>query len=59
MKSIQIYLLKSMVVFQEATAPLVVSAGADVLVAGNAVFGRSDRAAAILEIREAAEAALR
>lgn len=43
----------------EATAPLVVSAGADVLVAGNAVFGRSDRVAAILEIREAAEAALR
>lgn len=43
----------------EATAPLVVSAGADVLVAGNAVFGRSNRAAAILEIREAAEAALR
>ncbi|WP_419886461.1 ribulose-phosphate 3-epimerase [Paenibacillus sp. B-A-8] len=43
----------------EATAPLVVSAGADVLVAGNAVFGRSDRAAAILEIREAAETALR
>ncbi|MDH6368245.1 ribulose-phosphate 3-epimerase [Paenibacillus sp. PastF-3] len=43
----------------EATASLVVSAGADVLVAGNAVFGRSDRAAAILEIREAAEAALR
>ncbi|AIQ23513.1 ribulose-phosphate 3-epimerase [Paenibacillus sp. FSL H7-0737] len=43
----------------EATAPLVVGAGADVLVAGNAVFGRSDRAAAILEIREAAEAALR
>ncbi|WP_313641278.1 ribulose-phosphate 3-epimerase [Paenibacillus sp.] len=43
----------------EATAPLVVAAGADVLVAGNAVFGRSNRAAAILEIREAAEAALR
>ncbi|WP_339315603.1 ribulose-phosphate 3-epimerase [Paenibacillus sp. FSL R10-2734] len=43
----------------EATAPLVVGAGADVLVAGNAVFGRSDRAAAILEIRKAAEAALR
>ncbi|MBY3620435.1 ribulose-phosphate 3-epimerase [Acinetobacter sp. CUI P1] len=43
----------------EATAPLVVGAGADVLVAGNAVFGRSDRAAAILEIREAAEAARR
>jgi ribulose-phosphate 3-epimerase len=43
----------------EATAPLVVGAGADVLVAGNAVFGRSDRAAAILEIREAAESACR
>ncbi|MNO21083.1 Ribulose-phosphate 3-epimerase [compost metagenome] len=43
----------------EATAPLVVGAGADVLVAGNAVFGRSDRAAAILEIREAAESARR
>ncbi|WP_435925046.1 ribulose-phosphate 3-epimerase [Paenibacillus sp. DYY-L-2] len=35
-----------------ATAPLVVAAGADVLVAGNAVFGRSDRKAAIDEIRE-------
>ncbi|NWL87494.1 MULTISPECIES: ribulose-phosphate 3-epimerase [unclassified Paenibacillus] len=34
-----------------ATAPLVVEAGADVLVAGNAVFGRSDRRAAIQEIR--------
>ncbi|WMT42561.1 ribulose-phosphate 3-epimerase [Paenibacillus sp. D2_2] len=33
------------------TAPLVVEAGADVLVAGNAVFGRSDRSAAIQEIR--------
>lgn len=43
----------------EATAPLVAEAGADVLVAGNAVFGRSDRAAAIKTIREAAEAALR
>ncbi|MNO15897.1 Ribulose-phosphate 3-epimerase [compost metagenome] len=43
----------------EATAPLVAEAGADVLVAGNAVFGRSDRAAAIKAIREAAEAALR
>jgi len=43
----------------ETTAPLVVAAGADVLVAGNAVFGRSDRAAAIQEIRGAAEAALR
>lgn len=43
----------------EATAPLVAEAGADVLVAGNAVFGRSDRAAAIKAIREAAVAALR
>ncbi|OMD75366.1 ribulose-phosphate 3-epimerase [Paenibacillus odorifer] len=43
----------------EDTAPLVVAAGADVLVAGNAVFGRSDRAAAIRGIREAAESALR
>ncbi|GAA0401796.1 ribulose-phosphate 3-epimerase [Paenibacillus motobuensis] len=34
-----------------ATAPLVAEAGADVLVAGNAVFGRSDRSAAIQEIR--------
>lgn len=33
------------------TAPLVVEAGADVLVAGSAVFGREDRAAAITEIR--------
>lgn len=33
------------------TAPLVVEAGADVLVAGSAVFGQSDRAAAIEEIR--------
>ncbi|MRN52470.1 ribulose-phosphate 3-epimerase [Paenibacillus monticola] len=38
----------------EATAPLVAEAGADVLVAGNAVFGRSDRAAAISAIRAAA-----
>lgn len=34
-----------------ATAPLVVEAGADVLVAGNAVFGRPDRSAAIAEIK--------
>lgn len=33
------------------TAPLVREAGADVLVAGNAVYGRSDRAAAIAELR--------
>lgn len=36
------------------TAPLVVRAGADTLVAGNAVFGASDRAAAIAGIRKAA-----
>ncbi|MCA1295051.1 ribulose-phosphate 3-epimerase [Paenibacillus sp. alder61] len=33
------------------TAPLVTEAGADVLVAGNAVFGRPDRREAIAEIR--------
>jgi ribulose-phosphate 3-epimerase len=33
------------------TAPLVVEAGADVLVAGNAVFGQSDRRAAIADLR--------
>lgn len=43
----------------EATAPLVVQAGADVLVAGNAVFGKSDRAAAIMAIRTAGEAIIR
>ena len=32
------------------TAPLVVQAGADVLVAGSAVFGKPDRAAAIQAI---------
>lgn len=41
----------------EATAPLVTEAGANVLVAGNAVFGRSDRGAAIAAIRAAAESA--
>ncbi|MCL6603561.1 MAG: ribulose-phosphate 3-epimerase [Paenibacillus sp.] len=40
----------------ESTAALVAAAGADVLVAGNAVFGRSDRAAAIASIRAAAVA---
>jgi ribulose-phosphate 3-epimerase len=34
------------------TAPLVAEAGANVLVAGNAVFGRPDRAAAIAELRD-------
>jgi len=42
----------------EATAPLVAEAGADVLVAGNAVFGRTDRAAAIAAIRAAAGGSL-
>ena len=40
------------------TAPLVAKAGADVLVAGSAVFGRADRAAAIAEIRKSAEDSL-
>lgn len=39
----------------EKTAPLVVDAGANVLVAGSAVFGKSDRAAAIAGIRMAAD----
>ena len=34
------------------TAPLVIEAGANVLVAGSAVFGKTDRAAAIRAIRE-------
>ncbi len=41
----------------EKTAPLCVMAGANVLVAGNAVFGKTDRAAAIQAIREAADKA--
>ncbi|AKG34540.1 ribulose-phosphate 3-epimerase [Paenibacillus durus] len=40
----------------EATAGVVSEAGADVLVAGNAVFGQSDRTAAISAIRAAAAA---
>ena len=36
----------------EKTAPLCVQAGADVLVAGSAIFGKKDRAAAIRAIRE-------
>jgi ribulose-phosphate 3-epimerase len=35
------------------TAPIVVSCGADTLVAGNAIFAKSDRIAAINAIREA------
>jgi len=37
----------------EQTAPLVKAAGANVLVAGSAVFGRSDRAASIAALRMA------
>lgn len=37
------------------TAPIVVSYGADTLVAGNAIFGKTDRIAAIHAIREACE----
>ncbi len=37
------------------TAPLVAARGADLLVAGNAVFGKADRAAAMNEIRAACE----
>jgi ribulose-phosphate 3-epimerase len=37
------------------TAPLVVDAGATCLVAGNAVFGKPDRARAIADIRQACE----
>ena len=39
----------------EKTAPLCVKAGADVLVAGSAVFGKADRSAAIHFIREKSE----
>lgn len=39
----------------EVTAPLVTEAGADVLVAGNAVFGQRDRAEAIRKIRGSGE----
>jgi ribulose-phosphate 3-epimerase len=39
------------------TAPLVAKAGADVLVAGSAVYGASDRAQAIADIRSAAQKA--
>lgn len=39
------------------TAPLVVKAGANVLVAGSAIFDKPDRAAAVRAIREGAEKA--
>jgi ribulose-phosphate 3-epimerase len=35
------------------TAPLVTSAGASILVAGSAVFGKADRSAAMQAIRNA------
>lgn len=41
------------------TAPLVAQAGADVLVAGSAVYGADDRAKAIADIRNAAQKAYR
>lgn len=37
-----------------STTPIVVSYGADTLVAGNAIFGKADRAAAVRAIEEAA-----
>jgi len=40
------------------TTPIVVSYGADTLVAGNAIFGRPDRVAAINAIRDACKQAL-
>jgi ribulose-phosphate 3-epimerase len=43
----------------ETTAPLVVRAGARVLVAGNAIFGVADPTAALRAIRAAAETAAR
>jgi ribulose-phosphate 3-epimerase len=39
------------------TAPLVVSCGADTLVAGSAIFSQADRPAAIAELRNAIERA--
>ena len=39
----------------EKTAPLAVGAGADVLVAGSAIFSDGDRTAAIRKIRAAGE----
>src|SRR5215467_1660084 len=40
------------------TAPAIVAAGADILVAGNAIFGARDPEAAIRELRAAAESAV-
>jgi len=42
----------------ETTAPLVCAAGARLLVAGNAIFGRPDPAAALAAIRDAGASAL-
>ncbi|MBC3516854.1 ribulose-phosphate 3-epimerase [Neobittarella massiliensis] len=41
-----------------ATAPLVAAAGANVLVAGSAIFGAPDPIAAVPQLRQAAQAAL-
>ena len=41
------------------TAPIVAEAGANILVAGSAVYGADDPAAAINQIRDAAAAAYR
>ena len=40
------------------TAPLVTAAGANVLVAGSAIFGKPDRTAAVRALRTAGESAL-
>ncbi len=42
----------------ETTAPLVVKAGADVLVSGSAIFGRADIKEAFSKIKKSADAAL-
>jgi ribulose-phosphate 3-epimerase len=39
----------------ESTAPEVAAAGARILVAGNAIFGREDPVSALRSIREAGE----
>ena len=41
------------------TAPLVVAAGADTLVAGSAIFGHADPGSAVIELRRAAQASAR
>ena len=41
------------------TAPLVVAAGADTLVAGSAIFGHADPGSAVIELRRAAQGSAR